>query len=135
MRRNFMTKEMQARAFGCAVYYIRVALCCNLTIYICKCIPARPRHPQLLSHLERGSPLDGHIKFLIKRWIDRNKWKDAVFEPAERPEEKSVSAFQYSQVVLRAFCPRITSPSSGLFSSAYHYPRKSEKSRIYSGER
>lgn len=39
-----------------------------------------------------GIPLDGHIKFLIKRWIDRNKWKDAVFEPAERPEEKSVSA-------------------------------------------
>jgi len=118
MRRNFTAREMQARAFGCAVYYIRVALCCNLTIYICKCIPARPRHPQLLSHLERESPPDGHIKFLIKRWIDRNKWKDAVFEPAERLEEKSVSAFQYSQVVSRAFCPRITSPSSGLFSSA-----------------
>jgi len=120
MRRNFTAREMQTRAFGCAVYYIRVALCCNLTIYICKCVPARPRHPQLLSHLERGSPPDGHIKFLIKRWIDRNKWKDAVFEPAERPGEKSVSAFQYSQVVPRAFarelhhhpwdfsCPRIS---------------------------
>lgn len=95
-----------------------------------------PRSPDTRSYypISRGDPpLDGHIKFLIKRWIDRNKWKDAVFEPAEHPEEKSVSAFQYSQVVLRAFCPRITSP--GLCSSAYHYPRKSEKGRIYSGER
>ena len=112
MRRNFTTREMQARAFGYAVYYIRVALCCNLTIYICKYVPARPRHPQLLSHLERGSLPDGHIKFLIKRWIDRNKWKDAVFEPAERPGEKSVSAFQYSQVVPRVFAREL-----------HHHPR------------
>lgn len=44
--------------------------------------------------------------------------------------EKSVSAFQYSQVVPRAFCPRITSPSSGFFSSSCHYLWKSGKRRI-----
>lgn len=63
-----------------------------------------PRGPDTRSYYpsREGIPPDGHIKFLIKRWIDRNKWKDAVFEPAERPREKSVSAFQYSQVVPRA---------------------------------
>jgi len=71
-----------------------------------------PRGPDTRSYypISRGNPPG--------RTYYRNKWKDAVFEPAERLEEKSVSAFQYSQVVPRAFCPRITSPSSGLFSSA-----------------
>lgn len=97
-----------------------------------------PRSPDTHSYypISRGDPPpDGHIKFLIKRWIDRNKWKDAVFEPAERPGEKSVSAFQYSQVVPRAFARELHHHRGDFSCPCTIVHGNKEKVRFISGER
>lgn len=96
--------------------------------FISVSVPGAAQTPAvIIPSLGRGSS-DGHIKFLIKRWIDRNKWKDAGLWTcrAPSPGEKSVSAFQYSQVAQRSLLPA-NYASSGFFSSPCHYIRGNQR--------